>query len=184
MKKVHFSPLCAIRYVGDEPKEFSASLARPKPVLEYGDIVILDKRTAYNLVKGLGQYESVEAIEIPDADELLDECERLKGENKHLNDECERLKGELAKALEFLSVDDETVNTDEVPPVDETANTDEVPPVDETVNTDEVPPVDETVNTNEAPPVDETVNTDEVPPVDETAQPKITRGKITSKKQS
>jgi hypothetical protein len=125
MKKVHFSPLSAIRYVGDEPKEFSASLARPKPVLEYGDIVILDKRTAYNLVKGFGQYESVETIEIHDADELLYEIE-------HLKIECERLKDELAKALEFLSVDDETLNPVEAPVVDETVQPVETPVVDET----------------------------------------------------
>jgi len=164
-KKLYYAPAVAVRYIGADGKDFAASLARPKPMLNNGDFVITDKRTAYNLInKGFGQYESVESIEIPDADELLAEIERLK-------DECERLKGELAKALEFLSEDDETVNTDEVPPVDETVNTDEVPPVDETVNTDEVPPVDETVNTDEVTPVDETVK-----------QPKISRGKNTSKK--
>jgi hypothetical protein len=65
MAKVHFAPNSAIRYVGAETKEFTNSLARPKPVLEYGDIIIVDRRTAFNLVnKGFGEYEDVEAIEI------------------------------------------------------------------------------------------------------------------------
>ena len=158
MKKLYFSPAVAARYIGDDGKDFAASLARPKPILNHGDIVITDKRTAYNLInKGFGQYESVESIEIPDVDELI-------SENKHLKNECERLKSELAIALGFLSVDD-TVNTDEVPPIDGTVNIDEVPPIDGTVNTDEVPPVDETANT------------DEVPPVNETVKQEISRGK-------
>lgn len=70
MGKVCFQPYYAIKYIKDEPKEFVHSLARPKPVLEKGDVVIVDKRTAFNLVqKGFGEFEMVDSIEIASSDE-------------------------------------------------------------------------------------------------------------------
>ncbi len=69
MAKVCFAPFFAIRYAGEETKEFSHSLARPKPILETGDVVIVDKKTAFNLVeKGFGEFESVNSIEIAEAE--------------------------------------------------------------------------------------------------------------------
>lgn len=68
MSKVHFAPNSAIRYIGKERQEFSTSLARPKPILEHGDIVIVDKRTAFNLThKGFGEFEMVEEIDFSQA---------------------------------------------------------------------------------------------------------------------
>ena len=56
MAKVHFAPYCAIVYVGSKTKELSTSLARPKPIIKRGDIVIVDKKDAHNFVnKGFGQ---------------------------------------------------------------------------------------------------------------------------------
>jgi len=83
MAKVHFAPSRAIKYVGSKAKEFTASLARPKPTLKKGDIVIVDKRTAFNLVtKGFGEFVEVEDIEfvksdVRAADELVTLKEKL-----------------------------------------------------------------------------------------------------------
>ncbi len=64
MAKVHFAPMYAVRYVGTKTKEFSTSLARPKPTLNTGDILIVDKRQAFILTKkGFGDFEQVENIE-------------------------------------------------------------------------------------------------------------------------
>ena len=64
MAKVHFAPNVAIEYIGSKHKEFHTSLARPKPKLVKGDIVIVDKRTAFNLVhKGFEEFVYVEDIE-------------------------------------------------------------------------------------------------------------------------
>jgi len=97
MAKVHFAPNSAIKYVGAKSKEFVTSLARPKPRLKKGDIVIVDKKTAFNLVtKGFGDFENVEAIEFVKNDVATsNEITLLKAEN-------EELKKELAEALELL----------------------------------------------------------------------------------
>lgn len=71
MAKVYFAPMCAVKYTGAKPKEFVHSLARPKPVLRRGDIVILDKKTAFNLTtKGYDEYVYVDAIEFVKADSI------------------------------------------------------------------------------------------------------------------
>lgn len=70
MSKVHFEPNSAIRYIGKEQKEFTTSLARPKPIMEHGDILIVDKRVAFNLTqKGFGEFEMVEEIHVYKATE-------------------------------------------------------------------------------------------------------------------
>jgi len=68
MPKLYFAPSHAVRYIGKEPKEFAYSLARPKPMLENGDIVVVDKRTAHTLTrKGFGEFEEVDNIALADA---------------------------------------------------------------------------------------------------------------------
>ena len=93
MAKVHFAPSCAIKYVGSKAKVFNTSVARPKPVLKKGDIIIVDKRTSFNLVtKGFGEFVEVDAISFSKADtaneelmqNLKDELEAYKSENNAL----------------------------------------------------------------------------------------------------
>jgi len=105
MAKVHFSPQAAIKYVGYKSKEFTASLARPKPTLKKGDIVIVDKRTSFNLVnKGFGEFVVVEDIEFVKADvKIVDEIatlkEKLEAFEKH-NNELFAKNVELIKQLQ------------------------------------------------------------------------------------
>lgn len=69
MAAVHFAPYAAVKYTGTKATEFSISTARPKPTLKRGDIMIVDKRTAFNLThKGFGNYEEVEEIKFIKAD--------------------------------------------------------------------------------------------------------------------
>lgn len=69
MAKVFFGPYAAIKYVGAKSKELAVSVARPKPKLKKGDIVILDKRSAFNLTKkGFGEFEEVKDISFVKAD--------------------------------------------------------------------------------------------------------------------
>jgi len=93
MAKVYFAPSCAIKYVGSKAKVFNTSLARPKPTLKKGDIVIVDKKTAFNLTKkGFGEFEEVEEISFVKSDtqtqvtidKLKAELEAYKAENNSL----------------------------------------------------------------------------------------------------
>jgi hypothetical protein len=69
MAKVHFLPYCAVKYVGSNLKELAVSTARPKPILKKGDLVIVDKRMGFNLVKkGFDQFEPVKDISFVKAD--------------------------------------------------------------------------------------------------------------------
>ena len=79
MAKVYYEPYKAIKYVGTKAKVFNTSLARPKPKLVKGDIVVVDKVTAFNLVnKGFGDFVYEEKIEFVKADkELLQKLEKL-----------------------------------------------------------------------------------------------------------
>ena len=64
MAKVYYEPYKAIKYVGTKAKVFNTSLARPKPTLKKGDIVIVDKVSAFNLVnKGFGDFVYEDTIE-------------------------------------------------------------------------------------------------------------------------
>lgn len=63
MATVHFAPNVAVKFVGNKPKEFAYSLARPKPILKSGDIVIVDEKTAFALLKrGFGEFKKVDEI--------------------------------------------------------------------------------------------------------------------------
>jgi len=108
MAKVFFAPMCAIRYVGAKSREFTHSLARPKPTIKKGDILIVDKTTAFNLtVKGYGEYESVDTIEFVKGDaHTAETIKELEAINANLSQEAtvlmienEKLKAELAIAL-------------------------------------------------------------------------------------
>jgi len=69
MATVHFAPYHAVKYVGPKSKELHVSLARPKPILKKGDIVITTKRDAFNLTKkGFGEFEEVQEISFVKAD--------------------------------------------------------------------------------------------------------------------
>lgn len=69
MAKVHFAPYSAVKYVGSKAKELSTSLARPKPILKKGDIVVVEKKDAFNLVtKGYGDFVFVDEIEFKKGD--------------------------------------------------------------------------------------------------------------------
>jgi len=69
MAKVYFAPYSAIKYVGTKAKVLNTSLARPKPKLVKGDIVIVDKKVAFNLVhKGFDEFVSVDEISFVKAD--------------------------------------------------------------------------------------------------------------------
>ena len=101
MAKVYYEPYKAIKYVGAKAKVFHTSLARPKPKLVKGDIVIVDKVTAFNLVnKGFGDFVSVDTIEFVKSEK--DNAERI----SLLEEENIRLKEELAVSLELIMQDD------------------------------------------------------------------------------
>ena len=91
MAKVHFEPMCAVKYVGVKAKDFNTSLARPKPRLKKGDIVIVDKKTSFNLIqKGFGEFVGVESISFTKADVEAQEMEdALTAENEELIAELE-----------------------------------------------------------------------------------------------
>lgn len=100
MAKVYFAPYKAMKFKGDTPKEYAGSLARPKPKLRRGDIVIVDSRTAFNAVNnGFGEFEAVESIEFTRKDTQHDE---------HLQMELEALLG-VRDENEVLKADKETL---------------------------------------------------------------------------
>ncbi|MCX6075999.1 MAG: hypothetical protein NTW78_03840 [Campylobacterales bacterium] len=119
MATVHYAPFSAIKYVGAKAKVFNTSLARPKPTLKKGDIVIVDKVTAFNLVKkGFGEFVMVDTIAFKKEDvknddnhnELEDEIINLKADNERLNQE-------LLVALASLA--DTDVSIKETAPVED-----------------------------------------------------------------
>lgn len=68
MSQLYFAPFSAVKYVGEEPKEFAHSLARPKPTLKKGDIVVVEKKTAHILVtRGFGDFVEVDNVELANA---------------------------------------------------------------------------------------------------------------------
>lgn len=99
MAKVHFAPNSAIKYVGSKAKVFDTSVARPKPMLKKGDIVVVDRKTAFNLVhKGFGDFKAVESIEFIKADAQTAET-------------IAKLKAELAEALKALASEEDSETT-------------------------------------------------------------------------
>ena len=116
MAKVFFEPLCAVKYTGSKAKEFLYSLARPKPFLKKGDIVIVSRKDSFNLVsKGHGEFVSVDKIEFVKADtqasqtisELKEQIKTLEDLSTNQNDEDLRaINNKLQKEvirLEFLA---------------------------------------------------------------------------------
>ena len=131
MAKVHFAPFGAVKYVGAKNIELATSIARPKPILRRGDIVIVDKRTAFNMtVKGFGNYEAVEDISFVKADsETSDKIESLEttivGLEKNLDEhksELERLNTQIVE-LEAVKVAYDELVASLSTPKDETENT-------------------------------------------------------------
>jgi hypothetical protein len=118
MATVYFGPFKAVKYVGKKTKPFSTSLARPKPTLRRGDIVILEKRAAFNLVKkGFEEFEYVESIEFVKADRetaktlnamsleietLKAALERSEAERTELVAQLEREKADLSEQVAEL----------------------------------------------------------------------------------
>ena len=89
MAKLYFAPSSAVKYVGKEPKEFAYSTVRPKPILENGDIVVVDKKTAHTLVtKGFGDFEEVESIRLANS-----KVDVKKNDKKSLLDKAKALVG-------------------------------------------------------------------------------------------
>ena len=112
MAKVYYEPYKAIKYVGTKAKVLNTSLARPKPILKKGDIVIVDHVTAFNLVnKGFGDFVYVDIIEfvksdVRAADELVSIKEKLVAfENE--NNELFAKNVELTKQLTQVKDADE-----------------------------------------------------------------------------
>lgn len=105
MAKVHFAPYSAVKYVGSKAKELSTSLARPKPVLKKGDIVIVEKKDAFNLVtKGYGDFVFVDEIEFKKGDtETAAMIVALEAGQKSLQEHNEKLAQELEAALAKLA---------------------------------------------------------------------------------
>ena len=112
MARVYFEPGAAVKYVGAKHKRFDTSLARPKPTLKRGDIVIVDKRAAFNLTrKGFGEFEEVDMIEFVKADtkrgeqliKLEEELDAYKKHNNELFDKNVELSKELDTTNAALS---------------------------------------------------------------------------------
>lgn len=103
MARVHFAPNCAVKYMGAKAKDFNTSLARPKPRLVKGDIVIVDKKTAFNLVqKGFGEFESVDKIAFNKAESAEHVAiEELKAEMQVVREEIQELIEENSRMLEI-----------------------------------------------------------------------------------
>lgn len=107
MARVYFGPNAAIKYVGAKPKEFTHSLARPKPVLKKGDIVIVNKRTAFNQVKkGFGNFTEVDEISFVKADK--DTASKLQELEEKLADSID-----LEKHTEVLKENQELIKENE-----------------------------------------------------------------------
>lgn len=72
MATVHFAPNKVVKYIGSKSKEFSISVARPKPILKKGDMVVVSHKIAFNLVhKGFGEFIEVDNISFTKADLAL-----------------------------------------------------------------------------------------------------------------
>lgn len=112
MAKVHFAPWAAIKYVGAKQKEFTHSLARPKPMIKRGDILIVDKKTAFNLVqKGYEEFVSVDEIEFVKAGvETAMQIKELEDTNTALEASIVSLEaenGNLRNSVDALEGDNE-----------------------------------------------------------------------------
>lgn len=87
MPKIFLGNLSAIRYLGNEQKEFNRSPFTPKPVVKNGDIIILEKIHAHNLSKLLPtEFEMINEnfLEFKEEDELLEIIAEFEAEVKEL----------------------------------------------------------------------------------------------------
>ena len=87
MPKIFLGNLSAIRYLGNEEKEFNRSPFTPKPIVKNGDIIILEKIHAHNLSKLLPtEFEMINDnfLNIETEDELLEIIAEFEAEVKEL----------------------------------------------------------------------------------------------------
>jgi hypothetical protein len=114
MARVYFGPYAAIKYVGRKKKLLATSRARPKPELRFGDIVIVEKKTAFNNVKkGFGEFEYVDKIEFVKADR--ESAEKIEALQQRV-DELEAEKESLLKSLEQTMLQVEAGDSEESQP--------------------------------------------------------------------
>lgn len=105
MAKIYLGNLSAIRYIGENEKEFTRSPFTPKPIVKQGDIIILENIHAYNISKLLpNEWErwNENYIDIREDEELLELIEEYDSHVKEL---------EAVVAEHDLKVDLETPNT-------------------------------------------------------------------------
>lgn len=111
-KKIFFLPNVAIEYIGDKEQEFSRSLARPKPIVKKGDVVIMDKVNAYNIVKmfpTLWKKVEGECVEVANDEELKLAVEELEERVEELESENE----ELAEVVAKIDLEEQESEEDE-----------------------------------------------------------------------
>lgn len=105
MAKIYLGNLSAIEYVGEEKKEFTRSPFSPKPIVELGDIIVLEKIHAYNVSKLLPNEWKLwdkNYIEVREDEELLEIIAGYESEVEEL---------EAVVAAYDLKVDTESLNT-------------------------------------------------------------------------
>jgi hypothetical protein len=115
MATVHFAPQEAIKYTGKKAMEFTYSLARPKPVLKQGDIVIVDKRTAQILTRSsLYAFESVDEISFNKSDvasaQKIESLEEELSEVTKQRDDVQSKLEDLEESLKTQMSSDEAKN--------------------------------------------------------------------------
>ncbi len=105
MAKIYLGNLSAIEYLGEVEKEFTRSPFTPKPIVEQGDIIILEKIHAYNLSRLLPDEWKMwdkNYIEVREDEELLEIIAGYESEVEEL---------EAVVAAYDLKVDTESLNT-------------------------------------------------------------------------
>lgn len=105
MAKIYLGNLSAIEYLGEVEKEFTRSPFTPKPIVEKGDIIVLEKIHAYNLSRLLPDEWKMwdkNYIEVREDNELLEIIEEYDSQVKEL---------EAVVAAYDLKVVEETPNT-------------------------------------------------------------------------
>jgi len=91
--RVYLGESAALLYKGQKTKEFTRANFYPKPIVQSGDIIILDKLAAYNLAKLLpNEWQLLEKEYIQ-----IDEPEVLQEKLKEAEDYINELQEELAQ---------------------------------------------------------------------------------------
>ena len=120
MPKIFLGNLSAIRYLGNEEKEFNRSPFTPKPIVKNGDIIILEKIHAHNLSKLLPtEFEMINDnfLNIETEDELLEIIAEFEAEVKELE--------AVVAAHDLKLSSDEALNTS-LKPLEEFATKEEL----------------------------------------------------------